>query len=75
MHDKQTDQSKLKLLIMVILGLTVFLVPGLRRFMLTRLLRNKVMMSFALNTLLSVPFIRDRLLPSALASKSHPKLH
>ncbi|EGL81716.1 hypothetical protein CathTA2_2902 [Caldalkalibacillus thermarum TA2.A1] len=71
----QTEQLNLKWLVMLSLGLAVLLIPGLRRFMLTRIIRNKMVMSFGLNTLFSIPFIRDRLLSQVFTPSSNLERH
>lgn len=63
----QSYQKRPMLLIIAIIAL---LIPGVRRFVLFRLLKNRSIRNLGLQVILATPFLRDRMMNKLLPSRS-----
>jgi hypothetical protein len=55
---------------MLIVASIALLIPGVRRFIFYRLLKNRSIRNLGLQLILSIPFLRDRMMNKILPSRS-----
>jgi hypothetical protein len=67
MEHKQHERNRP---LMLVLAFVALLIPGVRRFIFYRLLKSRTIRTFGLQAILSIPFLRERLMNKVLPSKS-----
>jgi hypothetical protein len=55
--------------IMLLLGILALLVPGVRRMAFQQILKNRLLRNFGLKLIISLPFVREKILGKMLPTR------
>lgn len=58
---EEKRMSPIKIAVMLVITMATLLIPGLRRFVIHRLIRSRLIKHFALQFIFSLPIVREKL--------------